>query len=40
MDVFQFIGDKKFLIGIGRDTGSACAGYGDPARPAWAPAWR
>jgi hypothetical protein len=30
MDVFRFIGANKFLMGIGRDTGSACAGYGDP----------
>jgi hypothetical protein len=30
MTVFRFIGDKKFLIGIGRDTSSACTGFGDP----------
>ena len=28
MNVFRFIGDKKFLVAIGRDNSSACTGYG------------
>lgn len=31
MTVFRFIGDKKFLIGIGRDTSAACTGFDSPA---------
>lgn len=28
MNVFRFIGGKKFLLGIGRDNSSACTGFG------------
>jgi hypothetical protein len=31
MTVFRFIGDRKFLLGIGRDTSSACTGFDSPA---------
>jgi hypothetical protein len=30
MNVFRFIADKKFLIGIGRDNSDTCKGFGSP----------
>jgi hypothetical protein len=30
MNVFRFIGGKKFLVGIGRDNSAACEGFGSP----------
>ena len=30
MNVFRFIGGRKFLIGIGRDNSSTCTGFGSP----------
>jgi hypothetical protein len=31
MTVFRLIGDRKFLLGIGRDTSAACTGFDSPA---------
>lgn len=35
MNVFRFIGDKKFLLAIGRDNSETCTGFGDPSTGWW-----
>jgi hypothetical protein len=30
MNVFRFIGDRKFLVAVGRDNSATCTGFGDP----------